>query len=288
MLYDLTKRLARRVIGRNEVADKTPSVHTLVVGPYNIAEALVLPRRHYEFLRIDVSANCNLFCTYCEIGRSKGMLDPNQLREFLVKNVASVKNVMFGCAMEPTINKDLASYIQIARELVDPQGYLGIQSNGTLLHRHDYSRFLGAGLNTFSLSLDSMRPESMLKLRDGTDLKKVLENLDALRAAIPGLSVLLSVVITTGNIDQVHEVVEYAIQSGVKEVWLRQLTFQYEAVTPERAALVISDADFERLKVRLEPYRSKIPMWFLDSKQLMDTDQSYAEAIATPEPATAS
>ena len=287
MLLALTKRLARRLIhGRGE-PQGPPLVQTLAIGAHNIREALALPPQAYEYLRIDVSSNCNLFCTYCEIGRSKAMLDLAQMREFLSHNVASVQHVYFGCGMEPTINRELGAYMLSARELVDPPGQLGIQSNGTLLHRHDFARFRAAGLNTFSLSIDSLRPATMDKLRDGTDVEQVLANLDALERAIPGLAILFSVVVSKDNYAEVPELVDFAIQRGVKEVWLRELTYQLPEVPPERAALLLEEGAFERLKATLQDRTARIRLFFLDSRQLNDTAQSYLDSIEGVSPAAA-
>jgi len=285
MLLDLAKRLAGRQTARPHPPKAPPFVQTLALGAHNIREALALPRSTFDYLRIDVSSNCNLFCTYCEIGRSKTMLDLGQMREFLSRNVASVNHVVFGCGMEPTINRELGEYMLSARELVDPPGHLGIQSNGTLLHRHDFARFRAARLNMFSLSIDSLRPATMERLRDGTNLAQVLENLDALQAAIPDLEIQFSVVVSKDNYGEVPELVDFAIQRGVKEVWLRELTYQLPQVPPERTVLLLEEGAFERLQSTLQERAARIPIFFLDSRDLEDTRLSYLDSVEGQRPA---
>jgi MoaA/NifB/PqqE/SkfB family radical SAM enzyme len=283
MLFDLPKRLARRWFAREAVPERPPFVQTLAIGPHNMREALELPPREYEYLRIDVSTNCNLFCTYCEIGRGKAMLDPGQMREFLGRKVARVQNVYFGCGMEPTINRELGAYVLSARELVDPPGQLGIQTNGTLLHRHDFGRFRDADLNTLSLSIDSLRPDTMQHLR-GTDVQKVLDNLGALQAAIPQLAIQFSVVVSKANYAELPELIDFAIERGVQEVWLRELTYQLPQVPPERAELLLEEGAFERLKPVLQDRAARIPLFFLDSRQLNETASSYLDSMEQERP----
>jgi molybdenum cofactor biosynthesis enzyme MoaA len=268
-----------RLLG-HKPEQETPHVQTLVVGPYNIQEALSHPPRSFDFLRIDVSHNCNLFCTYCEIGRSKNMMDPALLREFLSTKVTRVEHIYFGCAMEPTINRKLAEHIRSARELVDPPGRMGMQTNGTLLHRHDLGQLREAGLNALSLSIDSIRPDTMKELRDGTDVAQVLENVEALRREIPSLRLEFSVVVSRRNYDEIEELIEFASGFGAVEVWLREITFQYEELTPERRALQLEPGKFEALKERVRPLQERIPLFFLTDSTIVEIDQATRSAIA--------
>jgi molybdenum cofactor biosynthesis enzyme MoaA len=268
----------KRLLGRNPGLERL-RVQTLVVAPHNIREALTHPPRAFDFLRIDVSQNCNLFCTYCEIGRNKDMMDAALLREFLSTKVASVENIYFGCAMEPTINRNLAAHILSARELADPPGRLGIQTNGTLLHRHDLGQFHAAGLNTISLSIDSIRPDTMTELRDGTDVAQVLRNVETLRREIPSLRIEFSVVVSKRNYDEIVELIEFASGFGAQEVWLREITFQYAEVTPERQALRLEPGEFEVLKDRVRQLGSRIPVFFLDDSTIVEIDKATRSAV---------
>ena len=248
-------------------------VHTLVVLPYTIDEALELPPREYVFLRIDVSINCNLHCVYCEIGRGKELLSLDKTSQFFQQQVKSVDHIVYGCAMEPTINRDLGQFLLAARQLANPSGDLAIQTNGILLDRHDPAIMREAGLNLISLSIDSIRPETIQVLRDGTDINRVLANIDRLRNAIPGLQIMYSTVVTSRNLSEIEELVEFAQENGVRDVWLREVTYQQENVPPERAELVLAPGQFDELERSIRARGLKIPVNFLYSDNIVHDDE---------------
>ena len=164
---------------------------------------------------------------------------------------------------------------------MNPPGDLAIQSNGLLLDRLDPGLLREARLNLIALSIDSVDPAVMARLRDGTDLAKVLRNVRRLRQEIPGLALLFSSVVTSTSLDGVDRLLAFAVDEGVREVWLRQVTFQYEEPTPERRALALDDSQVRGLEERLAPWREQLPVHFLKQDDVVATDEANRAANGT-------
>ena len=60
----------------------------------------------------------------------------------------------------------------IADSPAKPRVQFTLQTNGTLLHRHDYAKMRAAGMTDLQVSVDSAEPETQKILRNGTSLKK--------------------------------------------------------------------------------------------------------------------
>lgn len=199
------------------------------------------------------------------------MLALDKYNRFLQECVLAVKNVWLGCAMEPTINRKLTQFTLMARKIANPPGDLAIQTNGILLDRHDYKDLRRAGLTLLSLSIDSYRAKTMTELRDGIDVHRVIENVKALRETIPSLNVMFSTVVTSRNIKELKELIDFAIEFGVREIWLREVTFQYRKLTPPQEMLRLPPGKFDSLRKTLKKRMRKIPIYFLPADIIVIT-----------------
>jgi MoaA/NifB/PqqE/SkfB family radical SAM enzyme len=119
----------------------------------------------------------------------------------------------------------------------------------------------------------------MTELRDGTDVAQVLRNVETLRREIPSLRIEFSVVVSKRNYDEIVELIEFASGFGAQEVWLREITFQYAEVTPERQALRLEPGEFEVLKDRVRQLGSRIPVFFLDDSTIVEIDKATRSAV---------
>jgi molybdenum cofactor biosynthesis enzyme MoaA len=115
----------------------------------------------------------NLHCVYCHNDRSDEIIDADELTEFLQTKVVSVSTFQLGCVMEPTRDKRLADIMLIvAHSPAKPVHDYILQTNGILLHMHDYKKMTEAGLTRLSVSMDAADPQIRKNLRGGMSIQK--------------------------------------------------------------------------------------------------------------------
>lgn len=254
----------------------------LIIGPNHMKDAVHFPPRHYETLRIDVSTNCNIRCGYCQVGRGKNRIDHELAEAFFRNNVLSMQDCVVGCAMEPTIHTGLTAFMEMVHTVRPPAREFVLQTNGTLLHRHDHARMRDAGLNVLFLSIDSVNAETMRVLRDGTDVSKVLGNVDNVREAIPGIDLRFSTVVSRGNLADVEELVAFAAQTGVSQVWLREVVYDLGAPPSPDMTLGLDPGEFIELErqVRSRFAGARPELFFLSNTLIRDDVQSYGGSLS--------
>jgi MoaA/NifB/PqqE/SkfB family radical SAM enzyme len=92
--------------------------------------------------------------------------------------------------MEPTLDSRLCDFVEmIAASKARPSKDFILQTNGLLLHRHDYRRLADSGINLVSISIDVAEPETQKALRGGMSLEKLLRNVKDFRARCPDIAV---------------------------------------------------------------------------------------------------
>lgn len=210
------------------------------------------PPQEFEWLRVDANDNCNLKCVYCRVPRSEGRIEAEELRAFFQENVISVENLQFGCGMEPTIDDRLADLLLLtANSNAKPREIFGLQTNGLLLHQHDYSKFRLAGLNRLTVSMDTVDGEKHKSLRGGSSLNKVLNNIEGFREACPEIGIHLSAVITTQNVGEMEPLVQFANRIGVKSMFFREMVYMADCPTVNHEAvipLVLRQGEFAEME----------------------------------------
>src|SRR5688572_14759891 len=113
---------------------------------YNIQKMRAQASQKFDFLRCDSNNDCNVHCVYCHNHRSKELLDTTEFREFLHKNVVRIKHFQMGCIMEPTLDPRLCDLmLLVADSPGKPTRSFRLQTNGILLHKHDYGKMHDAG-----------------------------------------------------------------------------------------------------------------------------------------------
>src|SRR2546427_8356069 len=136
---------------------------------YNIKQMRAQVPKAFDFVRFDPNNDCNVHCVYCHNHRSKDLVDTEEFCTFLEENVLSINNFQVGCIMEPTLAPRLFDLMLItATSRGRPGKTFLLQTNGILLHRHDYSKMRDAGLTHLSVSIDAVDPMTHKLLRGGT------------------------------------------------------------------------------------------------------------------------
>jgi len=228
------------------------------LDPHNIGAVLAGGRTAaFKFLAVDLNDTCNAACRYCPNLRSPKRLTLEDFQRFLAGHVQAVDTLQFGCGQEPTLEPRLVEFFQSVRSAARPR-VIRLISNGVLLDRHDASALRESGLTTLVLSLDSARPATNDWLRPGAPLARVVENLRAFRRACPEVGLELSVTVTSKNIGELPELVDFGQQLGVNTFAFREITDHSRGLTRQRdfaavfAQLALRDGEFEQMQRRIQ------------------------------------
>lgn len=177
----------------------------------------MLPR----YLRISVTARCNLRCSYCR-GRQhcaadRGGGEPRVEELALLARCAAEEGV---CKVritggEPLLRHDLARIVG-AVSSVDGIEESTLTTNGIGLAERA-GELGAAGLDRVNVSLDTLRPKRFRRITGSDRLSEVLEGVEACRSVFS--VVKLNTVLLPGvNDDEVEPLVEFAARLGL---WIR-------------------------------------------------------------------
>lgn len=174
--------------------------------------------RQVTYLRVSVTAHCNLRCFYC-LPRMRAASRPEQL-DLDELAVAIASGVGLGVTKirltggEPLLRPGIVDLVRTLRAFPGLRD-LALSTNGTLLAEHA-SALKAAGLMRVNVSLDSLRPAVFRALTGRDDLARVTAGIRAARDA--GLApVKLNVVVVRGvNHDELPALLEFAARHGAQ------------------------------------------------------------------------
>ena len=173
--------------------------------------------RHIDYVRLSVTDQCDLRCFYCLPKGYKAASEPEQWLSFeeIERVIASfsqlgVKRVRI-TGGEPLLRKNLPDLL---RRLHDIPGIedLSLSTNAVRLGKLA-TQLKQAGVSRINVSLDSLQPDRFKRITGGK-LEKILNSLQAAKAA--GIQpVKINMLVMKGiNDDEVFDMVEYCIKQG--------------------------------------------------------------------------
>ncbi len=176
--------------------------------------------RQIGYLRLSLTAACQMRCTYCRPDWLRGGCDANQLTAAEIESVAGHLVSRHGLSKvrltggDPTARPDL---IEIITRLAGIDGIddLAMTTNGLSLARRaaDYA---AAGLHRVNVSLDSLDPATFERMTGIDGLAQVRRGIDA--AIDAGLKPLrLNTVVLAGENDaELPDLVRFAAAGGLE------------------------------------------------------------------------
>jgi cyclic pyranopterin phosphate synthase len=187
-----------------------------VIAPTGPLDRLARPLRN---LRISVTDRCNMRCRYCMPEEEYVWLPRQSILTF--EEIDRVAGVFARLGVskirltggEPLLRHDLPTLVALlARhpELTD----LALTTNGILLERHA-AALAAAGLRRATVSLDTLRPERMIRFARSARHGEVLAGIEAARSAFGSVK-LNTVVIRGYNDDEVLDLLEFARARGLE------------------------------------------------------------------------
>ena len=241
----------------------------------NVDIQIAKGKRAFNWLRIDANNNCNLKCSYCRVPRSTEMISSEQIESFLNLYVTHVHNLQFGCGMEPTLDPRLADLLLMASKTpACPDKQYVVQTNGTLLHRHDHGKFREAGLNRLSVSIDSLDPSIHRDQRGGSDINMILRNLEEFQRNCPDVEIQFICVVTSASVDGTLELAKFARDFGVRRMAFRQMVYvpnHPNVIEEEVFPLILPHDRFLDMKQQvMDEIGSSMEMSFYDNDDLAE------------------
>ena len=173
--------------------------------------------RRIEYLRLSVTDRCDLRCAYCIPEGFKGFEEPEHWLTF--DEIVRLMGLFAGLGLkrlrltggEPLLRRNI---VDLSRRLAAIPGIedLSISTNATQLAgmAHDLK---AAGVTRLNVSLDSLRPEGVEKINGRPVLDKILDGLEAGRAA--GFNpIKINMVAMRENADEIDAIVSYCMEKG--------------------------------------------------------------------------
>ena len=241
------------------------------VNVENIRQLMDKPRSKFDYIRFDSNFDCNLHCVYCHNSRSKDLVDAEDFRKFLTSNVISANHFQIGCVMEPTLDARLADLmLMVADSPARPRLGFVVQTNGILLHRHDPAKMRAAGMTSLSVSVDAAEPETQKLLRNGTSLRKVIQNVTAFRAALPDVLIEFITTVTSANIDKLESLVDLGLDIGIDRFTFREVVYDPGNAIVDHTrmpGLMLKSGQFSEMKSRLiDKFGTAVDFFFADDE----------------------
>ncbi|MHA1632282.1 MAG: radical SAM protein [Candidatus Freyarchaeota archaeon] len=186
----------------------------------------------------NVTLKCNLKCPHCYINSAEKEL-PEELSteeaKKLIDQIADVSRpLLILSGGEPLLRPDLFTLIQYAKS----KGLkVGLGSNGTLIDRETARRLKDAGVDTVSISLDSIHPEKHDRFRGVKGAwERAVNAIKALKEE--GILIQVNTTVTRENYQEIGQILEFAEKLGVENFHLFFLVptgrgVKMEDITPE-------------------------------------------------------
>jgi radical SAM protein with 4Fe4S-binding SPASM domain len=164
-----------------------------------------------------INGSCNLRCKYCYIsagGNSLPDADFNDISDRVnILNSINVQSVIIGGG-EPLLHDNIFEILEMSSEKIKTH----LLTNGTLIDVNIAQKLVKSGINSLSISLDSVTPTIHNELRDGSFVSVV----NGIKYCVnEGLDVNVSSCITQKNFDQTQDLIKFA-----EDIGLRSITFE--------------------------------------------------------------
>lgn len=187
-------------------------------------------------LTLEAATTCNFRCGFC-YGRhlDQGVLKWDHFTAIL-DGLPGLRAVEFTGEGEPLMNKRIVNMLGECKR----RGlWVHLTTNGSLVNRECAERIVDLGIDSFAISLESLRPERFVRLRPGGDLQLVIDSLRTMhhvrRDRDSDLQLRLWVTLLRETIDELDDISDLAQELEIDFV-------EFQSLNPMRAYARFYDA----------------------------------------------
>ncbi|TIC86682.1 GTP 3',8-cyclase MoaA [Nocardioides sp. GY 10127] len=208
-------------------------------------------------LRVSLTDRCNLRCSYCMPPEGlEWAPDDTQLTDDEVVRLVRVAVQRLGVTGvrftggEPLLRRGLVDIVSRVRALEPDRERLGLSVTTNALGLSRSAQALAdAGLDRVNVSLDTVRPETFLKIALRDRLHDVVDGLAAAQAAGLGPVKVNAVLLRGINDDQAPELLAWCLERGYQLRFIEQMPLDAQHGW-DRSAMVTADEIVSRLEER--------------------------------------
>ncbi|MCS7286587.1 MAG: tungsten cofactor oxidoreductase radical SAM maturase [Anaerolineae bacterium] len=133
---------------------------------------------------VEITTRCNLNCRTCVRNLWTDPtedMDPATFERLVtqLKDLPELSEVFFGGYGEPLSHPQFLEFVAALKEL---KLRVGVSTNGTLLDEAMAEGLVRLGVDSIMVSIDGVNPETFADIRQGAELKAVLDNISRLNA----------------------------------------------------------------------------------------------------------
>ncbi len=179
--------------------------------------------RNHNYLRISITENCNLRCTYCmpaegiQLTPKKHLMTAEEILEIAKTFVSLGVTKIRLTGGEPLVRKD-------AKEILLSLSKLGTEltltTNGLLVHEY-IAVFKEAGITSLNVSVDTLQKDKFAQITRRDEFDKLNENISLLLSE--GFNVKLNVVLIKGFNE--NEILDFIGLTKDKNLQIRFIEF---------------------------------------------------------------
>ncbi|NMC72913.1 MAG: radical SAM/SPASM family putative metalloenzyme maturase [Geobacteraceae bacterium] len=261
---------------------KEPRQRPAIAAP----EGTVHPafREYPSRLFVETTTRCNLRCAMCvkqtgDSGVVDGDLSPETFRA-LEPALPHAEVLILNGIGEPLLNPHLEDFIRTAKGLMPAESWVGFQTNGLLLDEARALSLAEAGLDRICLSMDSVCPDTLRKIREGCEVWDLERALSALRKAREragsSLRVGLEFVLMKENARELPDAIRWAAARGVDFAIVTHL-LPYDA---SHTGKVAYDSNTDEAVAFFRPWKERADREGIDLRHYFKTMWNY---LRTPE-----
>ena len=190
-----------------------------------------------DWIQVEVTSRCNAACIYCPqplLHKKQHM--PFALFKRLLPYIGYTNLVYLQGWGEPLLNPDLFAMIRACKT---KGKHVGFTTNGMLLTDETIRRLIDLETDILSVSLAGTSPATHNRIRKGTDLEKIicnLERLQQIRTEKGSLrpAIHLAYILLASNFHELQDVVGLAQRLGVEQIVCSNLSLIIDkALLPE-------------------------------------------------------
>jgi MoaA/NifB/PqqE/SkfB family radical SAM enzyme/alpha-beta hydrolase superfamily lysophospholipase len=233
---------------------------------------------------IEITTHCNLSCLAC--ARTRLAPEPRHMGRAQFERLLEILPHAFRIVLvglgEPTLHPEVADFVRLA----NAQGRrVALVSNGMALGDGLARRLCDAGLASMTFSLDAADPEVAKRVRSGTDLGRVVQNLRELlaertrRGTTPSKpDIAIFTALSSDTVAELPALVDLAASLGVDALMASDLNFASNRDRTVRASLSSEVRQVFRRAVKLAAAR-KLPLLSVHGLEALDIRKSSSSLL---------